>query len=70
LVQRPNTLFAFKRGINAARRKKEALFPKQAACSCLLPLLKNMPATAACTTLKYCRRRVTTGKTEVVEAIE
>ena len=66
--------FAFKRGINAARREKGALFPKQAACSYLLPLPKNLSGTAAylvaCTTFEYWRRRVTNGKTEVVEAME
>jgi len=39
--------FVFKRGINAARREKGALFPKWVACSCLLPLSKNLPATTA-----------------------
>jgi hypothetical protein len=59
--------FAFKKGINAARREKGALFSKQATCSCLLPLPKNLPATAAhpaaCTTFECWRRRVTNGKT-------
>jgi len=35
--------FIFKRGINAAKREKGALFPKGVACSCLLPLPKNLP---------------------------
>jgi hypothetical protein len=74
LVQHPNTPFAFKRGINAARREKRALFPKRAACSCLLPLPKILSATAAYpaayTTFKCWRRRVTKGKTKVVEAME
>jgi len=38
--------FAFKRGINAARRKEEALCSKQAACSCLLPLPKKSTCTS------------------------
>jgi len=38
--------FAFKRGINAARRKEGALFPKRAACSCLLPLPKKYACTS------------------------
>jgi len=67
-------LFAFKRGINAAGRDKGALFPKQAACSCLLLLFKNLPETvacpAACTIFECSRRRVTKGKTEVAEAME
>jgi hypothetical protein len=66
--------FAFKKGINAAMREKGALFSKQATCSCLLPLPKNLPATAAhpaaCTTFECWRRRVTNGKTEVAEAME
>jgi hypothetical protein len=66
--------FAFKRGINATRREKGALFPKQVACSYLLPLPKNMPAIAAypaiCTAFECWRRRVTNGKIEVVEAME
>jgi len=62
--------FTFKRGINATKREKGALFPKRAACSCLLPLPENLPATAACTTFECYRRRVANEKTEVVEAIE
>jgi hypothetical protein len=41
-----NTLFAFKKGINAARNEKGALFPKGAACSCLFPLLKKQLASS------------------------
>jgi hypothetical protein len=63
--------FAFKRGINAARREKGALFPK---CAALFPLFKNLPAIvtylAACTTFECWKRRVTKGKTKVVEAME
>jgi len=43
----PNTPFAFRKGINAARREKGALFPKEAACSCLLPLSKKNSQLAA-----------------------
>jgi hypothetical protein len=66
--------FAFNRGINVAKREKGALFPQQAACSCLLPRPKKFPAMAvyqdACTTFECWRRRVSKGKTEVVEAME
>ena len=74
LIQPFKHLFTFKRGINATRREKEALFLKQTACSCLLSLPKNLPAIAAypvvCTSFECWRRRVTKGKTEVVEAME
>jgi len=62
--------FAFTRGINATGREKWALFSKWAACSCLLPPLKNLLATAACTTFECWRKRETKGMTEVVEAME
>ena len=62
--------FAFKRGINAVRIEKGTLFSKRAACSCLLPLPKNLPTTTACTSFECWRRRVIDEKTEVVEAIE
>jgi hypothetical protein len=54
--------------------RKGHSFQKQVACSCLLPLPKNLPATAAYpaarTTFECWRRRVTKGKTKVVEAME
>jgi hypothetical protein len=62
--------FALKRGINATGREKWALFPKRVACSCLLPLPKNLSVTAACTIFDCWRRRETKGKTKVVEAME
>jgi len=47
---------------------------ERAACSYLLPLPENLPATAAypaaCTIFECWRRRVTNGKTEVAEAME
>ena len=42
----PNTLFAFKKGINVARSEKGALFPKGTVCSCLFPLPKKQPASS------------------------
>jgi hypothetical protein len=48
LIQHPNTSFAFKRGINAAEREKEALFSKTSFM--LLP--SSSPKKFACTTFE------------------